>query len=543
MLKDLKNCRLKFPFCRFVSLALICITVSGCFETGFRLEQTIRDAVEQAKAGNTASALNRLEALQEKHPQNPDLAEGLGIVYQEKGDLMLASNYYQKAARLSPEKKYLLFDAAKNLNEAAMKQDAAKVLREYLESFPENGEGWLLLGRILSGFEEESEAVDALTRGILLTDPADLTAADHHLLGKLYLGIGDYPQADYYLNKAISMAENSQIEALALLGLVESSAEQGDWDVADVFLKRLESTNKAVYDSDEAKKVRQSVVEAQRTRNAVAEKTKSVEAPEKVPAEVDEASVETVPEQKESEVEAPKVEPEPEDAATESVEMPSQEDVTESEPIIPEEEVIEEEPPAVPEEENQDVAVETETPLESDVVEAIETTTESEQAEPLEPYQPPENEAELLLVNARQLIVERQYAKAIRMTWDSINKKPESPVAWYLLSRAYSGYGQHINAEAAALESVRLSPNSKQIVMNYLATLQYSRDAQRFHEELLKVYQRFNKDPDIILALARSYARIMNDPDNAAALYRRFLDLEPDHDRAAEVRAEIPFVE
>ena len=539
MLKDLKDCRLKFPFCRFVSLALICITVSGCFETGFRLEQTIRDAVDQAKAGNTATALSRLESLQEKHPQNPDLAEGLGVVYQLKGDLLLSSNYYQKAARLSPEKKYLLFEAAKNLDEAAMKQDAAKVLKEYLESFPENGEAWLLLGRMLSGLEENSEAVDALTRGILLTDPADLNASDHQLLGKLYLGIGDYPQADYYLNKAITMAETSQIEALALLGLVESSVQQGDWDVADVFLKRLESTDQSVYDSDEAQKVRQSVAEAQQTRNALVDDTIPVVELNPTPPEPAETSP-SEPPSEQPEPEKVEDDVQPEAVNVEAVDATEQ-NTTEEDVAVENEET----PPA------EDLSTGTEETTEPEAEEeaAVETNTaetseEPDQAqEPLDPYIPPADEAELLLVNARQLIVERQYPRAIRMTWDSINKKPDSPLAWYLLSRAYAGFGQHLNAESAALESMRLNPNNKRIVMNYLATLQYSRDARRFHEELLKVYQRFNKDPDIILALARSYARIMNDPDNAATLYRRFLDLEPDHDRAAEVRAEIPFVE
>lgn len=148
MITDLKDLKLKLPFIRIVSLIFICVIVSGCIEPGFRLEQSIKDAVAQAKDGNIAGAINKLESLQDKFPENADVAEGLGIVYQERGNPILASNYYQKAVRLSPEKKYLLLNSAQTLFVASMKEDAAKQLQEYLESFPEDGDSWLFLGQI-----------------------------------------------------------------------------------------------------------------------------------------------------------------------------------------------------------------------------------------------------------------------------------------------------------------------------------------------------------------------------------------------------------
>ena len=532
VLKDLKDFRLKLPIFRFISLILICATVTGCFDTAFRLDQKIQDAVAQAKAGDTATAINKLETLQSKYPQNADVAEALGVVYEVKGNAMLASNYFQKAARLAPEKKNLLLDAARELNKASMNQDAAKQLKEYLESFPEDGESWLFLGHLQFSLQQKTESIDSLTRGILLTDPKDHTAKDHLMLGSLYLQTDDFPQADYYLNKAITLANDPKVEAQALLALVQSSIRQEDWDVADVFLKRLESTDPETYASGPAKQLLQRVLAAQRSRSILYPEPKA----EPEAGKVSEEPAEVTSEPKDAEaVEQPEItepvaEEMPEEAAPASDETVSSEGQVQSETS----ENVEEQPEeALSEDEIQ------ESPEEA----ILESTEEEPVSEPLNAYKPPENEAELLLVNSRQLIVEKQYAKAIRMTWDSINSKPESPAAWFMLSRAYAGYGQYLNAEAAALESMRLNPNNKKIVMNYLGVLQHSESPERFHHELLKIYQRFNKDPDFILALARSYARIMNDPENASVLYRRFLELEPDHQKASEVRAEIPFVE
>ena len=180
--------------------------------------------------------------------------------------------------------------------------------------------------------------------------------------------------------------------------------------------------------------------------------------------------------------------------------------------------------------------------LEDGSSEAVSSDTEID-SEPFEPYDAPRNEAELLLIQAQQAIADGEIPSAIRMSWDSINQRPENPAGWFILSRAYVKFNQNLNAESAALEAMRLNPKNKKIALNYLGILQRSRGSDRFHVELLNVYQRFSTDPDFVLALARSYARIKNDPQNSAALYRRFFDLSPEDPRAAEVRQEASFVE
>ncbi|OPZ72221.1 MAG: hypothetical protein BWY82_01468 [Verrucomicrobia bacterium ADurb.Bin474] len=179
----------------------------------------------------------------------------------------------------------------------------------------------------------------------------------------------------------------------------------------------------------------------------------------------------------------------------------------------------------------------------SDVEEAPVSVSDSYAAEEEFVHHQPENAAELLASNGKQAIMECDYPKAIRFLWDSLSINNGNAHTWFLLSHAYSKHRQHLNAESASLESMRLAPLNSRYALQYLRVAQFSKTPVRFHEELLSVYQRFPREPEIILALARSYARIRNDPANAHALYARFLAIAPDHSMAGEVEAEMRLVE
>lgn len=547
------------------------LAIAGCDQLGFSLEQTIRDAVVQAEEGDPSGAINKLESLQDKHPDNPMVAEALGVAYRERGSYVLSANYFQKAARLSSSYQFLMKNSAESLVLADRKQDAVDRLLEYLRNFPEDGENWLSAGRLQSELQDFEASADSLTKGILLSDPDNVEANDYLTLGEVYLQLGDYPQADFYLNQALDSGSGTSVEAAALIGLTKTSLFQQDLDVADLLLQRLRSKNPALYETPDVKVMRAELDEALAAkRNQVqsrfdpSEIIREEEPVEQTPSNlgavdkaienqqqdaelppegsVIEADMENIPESGDS----PQEEPIAEDEIT-----PTDEPVVDSPPV---EEASVENPIAdlnSASESQQDLVEENADPL-SETSESVEETEESggtpegtldpEEAE-ANPYVAPENEDELLLVKAKQYLREGDVPAAIRMSWDAIHANSESPAAWFILSRAYAEYGQYLNAEAAALESIRINSANKTIVLNYLAILQRSRSATRFHEELLKIYRVYNREPEFILALARSYARIHNDYENASALYRRFLDVAPDHPRVEEVRQELTYVE
>ncbi|MEQ9825432.1 MAG: tetratricopeptide repeat protein [Puniceicoccaceae bacterium] len=574
----------------------IALMLGGCLDAERRLEHAIKEAVVEAQQGNSSSAINRLESLQDAHPDHPEIAEALAIAYEVHGNYLLASNYYQKAARLAADKRHLLKASAKGQIQAGRLEDAAQRLVSYLESFPEDGETWLELGRIRHQIQPDERAADALTRGILLTEPGAQQASDFQKLGSLYLRLKDFASADYYLNQALALSEQQpSVQSQVLVDLAKSSVEQSDWDVADLFLKRIASTFPDMLATAEVQQLQETVRQILELRQQ--DTLPSVEVTAAVQEGESEEHASTLQESGEEGREHDAENPAETDLETDGQEQESSvshvapEDSEDSsdlqeplptEPVSPE---VADETPEQAEQENglpepelaalgvesartdaalppgepghapDAVDVDLNGTPESDVSEPLEPGDAAEdvaglehqpslQETELEPYEAPENEAELLLIQAQQALAEGNAAAAIRMAWDSVHRRPENPSGWFILSRAYVDFGQNLNAESAALEALRINPKNKKIVLNYLGILQRSRDAQRFHEELLKAYQRFPSDPDFVLALARSYARIQNDPANAAALYRRFFDLAPeDAPNLAAIREESTLVQ
>ena len=289
----LKTSRKNNLFSSILALSILagCLLLSGCLDAGFRLEQSIKEAVAQAQEGNTAAAINKLESLQDKFPSNADIAEALAIAYGEHGNYLLSSNYYQKSARLSPEKRHLLKLSAEGQIKAGRLQDAASRLQAYLETFPEDGETWLNLGRIQFDLDQKDEAIDSLSRGLLLTDREDQVAEDYYQVGSLYLDLRDFSQADYYLNNALTLSENETVAGQVLMGLVKSSVEQEDWDVADIFLKRIASTQAELLNTNEVKSLMETVRQIMELRDNGATESTVVSTPPTLDADAEESEV------------------------------------------------------------------------------------------------------------------------------------------------------------------------------------------------------------------------------------------------------------
>jgi Flp pilus assembly protein TadD len=543
-------------------MLLFCLWVSvftGCLDTSYRIEQTIKDALSQVDSGKTTAAINKLEALQTKHPNNADIAEALGIAYRERNNHTQAANNFLKSVRLSRNKVSLLVDAANSLVLADRKEDAVERFQEYLELFPEDGESWLLLGRIQYELNQEDEATHSLTRGLLLSSEDSHSVKDYMILGNLYLREGDFPQSDYYFNTALSVADGQPEEPEIVIGLMISSVQQEDWQVASAFLSRLTLNHQDYRSTEEVSRLAELIETMIVQENAAAaerlqESTEEVpnESASTVPDEVEPMAEETTPEAG--------VDDEPDEAVVDASANEVDQTVSDEDPAVDgsaEDDLSQLEAPDGELSDSQEIDLGADLAnmgnANLEETQFISEETDSEGLEPIDsggddpdltgPYSPPENEVDLLVEKSRQLILEGDFPQAIRVAWDAVNKDSSRPSAWFMVSYAYAQYGQFLNAETAALEAMRLNPNNKKIVFHYLSVIQRSQSANRFHDELVRAYNRFSNDPDMILAMARSYIRIKNDIDNAEVLYRRFLELAPNHPRASEVEEELSFVE
>lgn len=711
----MRHCGRSIPaVCLSLFIAATVMMMSGCFDSGARIERSVEEALVSARQGEISNATARLEQLHDQHPEDARVEEALGLVYEMRNEPLVAASHFVRAASLSPEKRVRLLDAANNLMTAGRKEEAETRLAAYLEQYPEDYKTWLRIGRLQQDINLKDKAADSLVRGILLSGQDTPPVEDFIRVGQLFLEKKDYPRSDFYFNRALGMVENGPVIIPALIGLIESSVLQKDWLIADLFLKRmdssfpgaLETSNKAalramiekriphvdvaaVAENASGKAAQADVSKGPDVKETPKEPVSGVATAEPVPAKIDpilapalspDPGVYTAPVQismdgasKDVEIrysldgsdatktsrlyvepfmvsdtrlikarafakdgrssdetvavydiELPQVVAVADqssetvgsadksgtnvDGQTENTEDPEQ--VESSQPASPDSALTASDPLpstdaavaanevstlaadqalasadmgskaslsfAVTNGQHTDESIEksdspdteaapdnqvnvpevasqlpeqTEGPNASlaDSGSAVKDTpvsvSDSYAAEEEFVHHQPENAAELLASNGKQAIMEGDYPKAIRFLWDSLSINNGNAHTWFLLSHAYSKHRQHLNAESASLESMRLAPLNSRYALQYLRVAQFSKTPVRFHEELLSIYQRFPREPEIILALARSYARIRNDPANAHALYARFLAIAPDHSMAGEVEAEMRLVE
>lgn len=720
----MRHCGRSLPaVCVTLFIAATVLTMSGCFDSGARIERAVDEALVAARQGEMSSATARLEQLHDQHPDDARVEEALGLVYEMRNDPLVAASHFVRAASLSPDKSVRLVDAANNLIEAGRKEEAETRLAAYLELFPEDYKNWLRIGRLQQDINLKDKAADSLVRGILLSGQDTPPVDDFIRVGQLFLEKKDYPRSDFYFNRALGMVEDEPVIIPALVGLIESSVLQKDWLIADLFLKRIDSSFPGALETSNKASLR-AMIEKRIPPTEVAAVDAEPQSKETLPAAADKPKEETTQDEAVAAagnagdavpgvepIAAPGLSPQPglfsapveitmtgtskdveirysldgsettktsrlyvepitvsdtrlikvrafskdgrsseEIMAVYDIEVPQPDtaeepastsgDAPDGAVVAAAEEQTEDAPEsvdtapvgdadatadsgteAIDGENNasgsdvvavaaasattlatdqalasadigskaslslavtngQEAAEETDpVPASLDAADAAEDVPSTDLEEPAavaeatedvadestevavdekdaslsasEPYaaeedfvhHAPENAPELLASNGKQAIMEGDYPKAIRFLWDALSINNENAHTWFLLSHAYSKHQQYLNAESASLESMRLAPLNSRYALQYLRVAQFSKTPVRFHEELLNIYQRFPREPEIILALARSYARIRNDPSNAHALYARFLAIAPDHSMAREVEAEMRLVE
>ncbi|MEC9228594.1 MAG: hypothetical protein VYA21_07160, partial [Verrucomicrobiota bacterium] len=73
--------------------------------------------------------------------------------------------------------------------------------------------------------------------------------------------------------------------------------------------------------------------------------------------------------------------------------------------------------------------------------------------------------------------------------------------------------------------------------INYLRIAQRNKPSGQFLAELETAYDRFPKNADIALSLARVYDKVINNTTAAGFMYSRFLEISPNHPLRAEADA------
>ena len=142
-----------------------------------------------------------------------------------------------------------------------------------------------------------------------------------------------------------------------------------------------------------------------------------------------------------------------------------------------------------------------------------------------------------LLADAEAALTRRDYGTAIRAFWRALGRENDRPDIWNRLSRAYLANDQAENAETTALEATRLAPSEPEYMLDYLRVIQKTKKPSDFMAELETAHDRFPRNPEITLSLARAYERVRGNRPAARSMYRRFLDIAPNHPLSPEAES------
>jgi tetratricopeptide (TPR) repeat protein len=146
-----------------------------------------------AEAGETASARTWAEKAVEKDSGNPGAHAGLALVLGSSGEWDAAVESLERALTLAPGRKEYRHQYAAALSHAHRSRDAALFLRRSLEADPADGQGYRLLGEILSATGALGEAAKAWENG------ASRAGQDSHELFRMAAELrerrGEYGQA------------------------------------------------------------------------------------------------------------------------------------------------------------------------------------------------------------------------------------------------------------------------------------------------------------------------------------------------------------
>ena len=170
-MKNKKNHRIHTYFLAIVTTALFAL--SGCTDPETAQRKQLEEAIALQENGQDQEALILFQSLLAVKPQDPDLLQRIGEIYQNTNDSNLAAFYLEQAALNNPEDTELLYKSYLALEAAG--EDTLPTLRKLASQAPEtmNPELWLKLGQLLALNNETKPALTAYLKGCLLyTSPS-----------------------------------------------------------------------------------------------------------------------------------------------------------------------------------------------------------------------------------------------------------------------------------------------------------------------------------------------------------------------------------
>lgn len=596
------------PNANIKNLIPILITVAflllgGCSSQEEKRAKSLAQAAQFEAGGHYNDALDVLEVISRKYPDDSEILQRIGLIHQELGNHPEAAFYLGAARNFSPNDQELLLQSYHAHEKAEQSDIAGDLLEVFAQNYPDDMTDslWFRLGEMRRQAQKPETALEAYLEGVKLTDSKP-TAETALIIGTLFKQLDNLPMAARWLVIAVNSDDSEALPAL--FGILEIQLRSKHWEAAEKTIAVLDKKFPGAVDASEwasarteLKKWRTVQAEAKQQIEKLAQvDPPSKEIPSETPAKLTEAAsnppttsapptktaIAREPSGKEQVVAdmanatalantpaskaetAKKPEPAAATPETSAQTQPTEPIIVFNPDIIiqPAEPAVEiDDEPAVPNTGELDAGTidETEDVLafvidEAAIQEKQEIFTDYEpvnvytgsipQQEPApEPVESPLDTTllslEEIIMKAEEATSNRNYKRAIRLYRGALKLTNDRGAISSALSKVYFADGQATNAATTALEATRLAPENVQYMLEYLRVVQRVKKPSDFIKELEIAYKRFPRSPEIMLSLARGYHRLIGDNAAAVALYRRFIQLAPGHPLHSEAEAEL----
>lgn len=506
------------------SLLFVVFLFTGCTDPEVARQEQIDSAENFAANQDYANALEVLQPLLKEYPNDSKLIEEIAELYLANNDPVMASIYLEQIALNRPNDVDLLFkiyQAKKSIGD-----DTLPTLQKIASLKPDalNAQSWLEMATALTKANKTQAALNAYLRAIP-NDPQKNNPETASTVGSLLLELNNKKSAEPWLEQAI---KGTGPDALtSLFGLLEIKLSTADWVGTERVIEMLEKRFPGAIDASdwadargELETWRKTQADIQTALEANPITTNPAgETPNSQTAMGDAPSGKSIP-------------PEEFDAMEALANTPAVEST--APPTTPD---LQDQPVAY----NPDIAIQPADPDSApsfDNLDPINSEDFAFEANELSaPLTPESQSIEQLLAAAETATFQRDFQGAISLYWQALALNNTNPSTWSSLSQAFILSGQSKNAETSALEAIRLAPRTVNYTIDYLRIAQRSKPPKQFIAELKTAYDRFPRNPDIILSLARAYDRLNKDSASAKSLYERFLELAPNHRLRGEAEA------
>ncbi len=152
----------------------------------------LRDALQLAQAGKLNAAEQRLLAVLDAMPRQPDALQLLGMVARQRGDHYRAVDLFRKSLAAHPRQPHVLNNLGNSLLDRGEISEAAEVYREALQLLPAYSDARINLALSLTRLKEFGEVEACLAP---LLDRASSNGRAWAVLAEMRGAIGDHPGA------------------------------------------------------------------------------------------------------------------------------------------------------------------------------------------------------------------------------------------------------------------------------------------------------------------------------------------------------------